>query len=76
MYIVYVWKLLNVAHWPMTFSPIERYLQMLYLFRWFHKNCTQMKRISTKFSCRSVKMECLVISITNDKPSDEEEILL
>ena len=26
-----------------------------------------MKRITTKFSCKSLKMECLIIPITSDK---------
>jgi len=26
--------------------------------RWFHKCCTKLKRVTDKFSCRSVKMKC------------------
>jgi len=46
--------------------------------RWFHKQCTAMKRITTKFSCKSVKMECLVVSITSDKVDhvEDEEIMV
>jgi len=36
--------------------------------RWFHKQCTGMKKFTTKFSCKSLKMDCLdtVIPITMD----------
>jgi len=30
--------------------------------RWFHKPCTKMKRFTDKFSCKSVKMKCLIVA--------------
>jgi len=39
-------------------------------YRWFHKCCTKLMKITEKFSCKSVKMKCI-----EDKPEPPPQVL-